>query len=460
MKLILLCLVMMATSIEDKNKFENLELFNKALYLIQSQYVKEVDSKVLIEGAIKGMLETLDPYSSYLSKDMMEKMNSDISGHYAGIGIDIIQKDGIVIVISPVLNSPAHKAGIKPGDQILEVDQKPIFGMPLMDIDKLIQGKTGTKVKLGVLRQSKGKIITVSVVRGEIPIQSASYEILTQEKENFAFIRLVSFQKDSHKEIIDILKRIKSTVGKNPLKGIILDLRSNPGGLLEEAIEISSLFLEDGVVVSTLGRDQKNKEVQYVTKKSEKELYLPMIVLINGASASAAEIVAGALADHKRALIMGSTSFGKASVQTVAKLNDYQGIKLTVAQYVTPNGNFIHGKGIIPDIPISELDSEWVQEHTQVVPFVHQGDLTNELNAVVETKEEEKERKNLSLERRIRLLRSLSAHKEKMKNKKELMEKENMFIPFDAKKDYQVSMALHFLKGFEVYEQFYKNMKK
>lgn len=459
MKKILFMLFVYSSLYASEKHFKDLEVFNKALYLIESQYVKKVDTSILIEGAIKGMLDTLDPYSTYLSKELMEKMNSDISGHYGGVGIDIIQKNGVIIVVTPFVNSPAHKAGIRPGDHIMEIDHTPIYGADLNDIDKLIQGKNGTVVKLGILREGKGKLIEIDVKRDEISVEAVKGELLNNE---IIFIRLMSFQKNCHKDILALIKKMKKSSKK--IRGILLDLRSNPGGLLEEAVEVSSLFLADGVVVSTIGRSdgdsaKNEKDIQYVLKNNEKELNLPMAVLINGASASAAEIVAGALQDHKRALIMGNTSFGKASVQTVAKLNNTQGIKLTVAQYMTPSGSYIHGHGITPDIPISELDSNWIEERTQVLPYVHLSEIRGNLNAIIETPEELKERQERKLNRRIRVLKGIQAYKERNKVKNEEESDTRLFIPYEASKDYQVTMATHFLKSYDIYRIFYDNQR-
>jgi carboxyl-terminal processing protease len=267
---------------------------------------------------------------------------------------------------------------------------------------------------------------------------------------NYAWIRLTQFQRKSAFYMIKALEKLKKQSKKNGgIKGIVLDLRSNPGGLLDQAVEVSSIFLDDGVVVSTEARDPNNKEVRYVKKTGYKDTKTPVIVLVNGASASASEIVAGALQDHERALIMGSQTFGKGSVQTVAKIDKHNGVKLTIAQYMTPKNRKIQAIGIVPDIKLDEADATWISSHKKEASYIREKDLRNHLTATIETKEEKSKR--LAEQKLARTKRALELKNKKKKTTK----KDNIFKKYNAKEDYQVLQAVNFLKSFSIY----KNIK-
>jgi carboxyl-terminal processing protease len=294
-------------------------------------------------------------------------------------------KDNYLYVIAPIEDSPAYRAKIKAGDKIVEINHEPTVGLSLDEAVKKMKGTEGTKVQLGIIREGGDGVKQFSIVREKIHVKPVKAALV---QDQYFYIRLSQFQKKSAEEIRSAIKSLKN---KTPSpKGIILDLRGNPGGLLDEAIEVSSLFLKEGVVVSTEGRDPSKKESFSVTTKGEKELTVPLAVLINGSSASASEIVSGALQDHKRALILGSTSFGKGSVQTVAKVDEENGVKLTVAQYMTPSGKKIQGIGIIPDIELEDLDSGWIKSQLRKSSFLRESDLKNHLTATIETPEEKK----------------------------------------------------------------------
>jgi len=344
--------------------FEYLDLFSKVLHFVQTNYVEEVDSKKLIEGAIKGMLGTLDPHSIYLPPDQYREMQVDTSGKFFGLGIEITVSDGYLTVVTPIEDTPAFYAGVEPGDRILMIEDKvrkqkrETKGMTLVEAVNMMRGEKGTKVILHVGRKGQERLLPIEVLRDVIKVVSVKGGLL---EKDYAWLRITSFQANAGREL---RKKLEGLVKENkrPLKGIVLDLRSNPGGLLEEAITVSSLFLENRLpVVSTIGRVKSKKEIEY--SRSEKPFTKEhLVVLVNEASASASEIVAGALQDHRRGLVVGKTSFGKGSVQTVIDLENKAGLKLTVARYYTPNGRSIQGKGIVPDIEVERIETALLEK--------------------------------------------------------------------------------------------------
>jgi carboxyl-terminal processing protease len=428
-----------------KSRFEKLELFNKVLYLIENQYYRTVDTGKLIEGAINGMMETLDPHSAYLSRDVFVKMQEDTKGEFGGLGIEVTQKDGVLIVITPIDDTPAYKAGVKAGDKIVEIDHESTIGLSLEKAVEKMRGKTGSKISLGIVREGIEGIKQYVVKREIIKIRAVkSFPV----QDEFIYVRLTQFQKNAAKQVADGIKTLRKSI-KNP-RGIVLDLRSNPGGLLDEAVDLSSIFLKDGIVVSTEGRDPKNKEIRYVKKTGHKELELPLVVLINGASASASEIVAGALKDHNRAILMGSQSFGKGSVQTVAKIDDTQGIKLTIAQYMTPQGRKIQAIGIKPDVEVAEAEGDWLKENEKSGKYIREVDLRNHLTATIETAEEKKVREEREYKERMERV----AHYKKMKESQKKKEtKEDIYKKYDPNEDYQVLQAVNYLRSFKVFKK-------
>ncbi|MFZ4712289.1 MAG: S41 family peptidase [Bacteriovoracaceae bacterium] len=446
-----------------KSRFEQLELFNKVLFLVENQYYRPVDTSILIEGAIKGMLETLDPHSAFLNKENFEKMSMDTAGEFGGLGIEVTQKDGVLYVINPIDDTPAYYAGIKSKDKIVEIDHEPTLGMPLDHAIEKMRGKADQKIHLGIVREGFPGIKHFEIKRQIIKVKPVKLELIDN---NYAFVRLTQFQKRSADSIAEALEKLaKDAKAKGGLKGIILDLRNNPGGLLDEAVDVSSLFLKEGIVVSTEGRDPNNKEIRYVNRSGFKDTETPMIVLINGASASASEIVAGALQDHKRATLMGTQSFGKGSVQQVAKIDDQNGVKLTIAQYMTSNGRKIQAVGIKPEV---ELDDEDPALNNGVKKggdrYIREKDLRNHLTATIETTEEKVAREKIEKEDRIKRGKEIEEarkvakenkekNKDKEKDKKsetEEEEKDEIFSKYDVKKDYQVKMAVNFFKSSKV----------
>ncbi len=435
-----------------KSRYEKLELFNKVLYLIESQYYREVSTDKLIEGAINGMMNTLDPHSAYLDSEVFSKMQEETSGEFGGLGIEVTQKDGVLLIITPIEDSPAFKAGIKAGDKIVEINHESMVGASLQQaIDKL-RGKMKTKIILGIVRDGVDGVRNYELTREIVYLKPVKYELL---QNAYAYVRLTQFQKKSAEYIVDALKKMREQLKKAPLKGVILDLRANPGGLLDEAVDVSSIFLKEGIVVSTEGRDPKNKEIRYVKKSGYKELEVPLVVLINGSSASASEIVSGALQDAKRAIIMGTQSFGKGSVQSVAKIDETSGVKLTIAQYMTPSGRKIQAVGINPDVVIGEAEGEWYDENKKESSFIREKDLKNHLTATIETAEEKKIREEQELKERIERTERFKAMREKKKQAKKSEPKAPVLASDDEDdsrkvapaEDYQVNQAINYLKN-------------
>jgi carboxyl-terminal processing protease len=327
------------------DQFEALKTFSQVLDLVESNYVKPVTKKELIDNSIKGMLEELDPHSTYLSPEDFKDMQVDTAGKFSGIGIEISMDQGRIIVVSPIEDTPAYKAGLLAGDIILEIDGESTQDMTLMDAVKLIRGEKGTSVTLLILHKDSNKPVEVAIVRGTIPIVNVKTQSL---EDGYLYLRLTKFQESSTKNLREAIAEYRK---KHTLKGIVFDLRNNPGGLLNQAVSVADTFLEDGTIVYIQGRNQADRKDFYATKNAG-DVKVPMVTLINAGSASASEIVAGALQDRKRSLIVGERSFGKGSVQQIIPLSDGSGIKLTTALYYTPNGRSIQAEGIDPDLRI------------------------------------------------------------------------------------------------------------
>jgi carboxyl-terminal processing protease len=335
-----------------QERYTELQNFSKVLNLIQQYYVEEVDTKKLIYGAIKGMLRELDPHTNFLPPDIFKDFESETSGEFGGLGIEISVQNGILTIISPIEDTPAWEAGIKPGDKVIAVDGKSTKGLSLVEASQLMRGKRGSKTVLTIVREKEEEPKDISITRGSVKIRSVKY---TDLEDGFAYIKITSFIENTGKDLEKNLSEHAKKYGG--AKGVILDLRRNPGGLLDQAVKVSDLFLKEGIIVSTIGRDKKNKEVLSASKKGSYTSF-PLIILMNEYSASASEIVAGALQDNKRAIVMGTKSFGKGSVQSVVKLGDGSGLKLTVARYYTPSGKSIQSEGITPDLEIEDIDVE------------------------------------------------------------------------------------------------------
>ena len=310
-----------------QEKYMELQNFSKILNLVQQYYVEPTDSKKLIEGAIKGMLRELDPHTNYMPAEIFKEFESETAGQFGGIGIEISIQNGVLTIISPIEDTPAYKAGIKPGDKVVAINGQSTKGFSLIEASALLKGKNGDAVTLTVVRDKSDKPIDIVIVRGQVKVKSIKP---TNLDPGFVFIRITSFIETTSDDLSAALEKFKKD-NNGKIEGILIDLRRNPGGLLDQAVKVSDMFLKDGAIVSTMGRDPKSKEVSYASKKAP---YgdVPIVILINEFSASASEIVSGALQDNKRAIIVGEKSFGKGSVQSVIKLGDGSGLKLTVAR--------------------------------------------------------------------------------------------------------------------------------
>jgi carboxyl-terminal processing protease len=346
--LILLLLVIggghrVVTAVEDS--YEQLKIFTEVLSLIQTNYVDETKSKDLIYSGIKGMLEGLDPHSAFMPPDIFKEMQVETQGLFGGLGIEITVKDRMLTVVAPIEGTPADRAGIHPGDRIIKIDGSPTKDMTLMEAVKKLRGTKGTSVTLSILREESPGPFELALVREIIEVKSIKTKDLG---DGIAYIRISSFQERTGK---DLLKAIEQ-LGQGAVSAMVLDLRNNPGGLLNQAVQVSDLFLDKGqLIVYTEGRI-KNQDLRFSAEHGAQIPKVPMVVLVNGGSASASEIVAGALQDWKRAVVLGTKTFGKGSVQTVVPLSDGSGLRLTTAKYFTPQGRSIHGTGLIPDIVV------------------------------------------------------------------------------------------------------------
>jgi carboxyl-terminal processing protease len=332
------------------NDYESIELFTDVLSIVKKSYVEEVDTKKLIYGAINGMLSSLDPHSSFMPPDTYKEMKIDTKGAFGGLGIEITVKEGILTVISPIEDTPAFKAGIKAGDQILKIDDKFTKDLTITEAVKRMRGVKGTKVTLTIMREGFEKTKEFVMERDIIQVKSVKSKVLD---DGYGYIRISQFQEKTDD---DLEKALKSLQSEAPLKGLVLDMRNDPGGLLDQAVRVCEHFVEEGkLIVYTEGRE-KDSKMRFTSRKGSKEGNYPIVVLINSGSASASEIVAGCLQDHKRAVVMGTQSFGKGSVQTIIPLADNSGLRLTTARYFTPSGRSIQAKGITPDIVAEKVD--------------------------------------------------------------------------------------------------------
>ena len=338
----------------DEEKYKYLDLFGQVFDRVRSSYVEEVTDQELIEKAIDGMLSGLDPHSGFMNEEVFQEMQMDTEGKFGGLGIEITMEEGFVKVIAPIEDTPAYEAGVLAGDYIIQIDETPVFGLTLNEAVELMRGKKGEPIVITISRANT-EPFEIEIIRDYIKIRSVKSEVLN----NIGYLRITSFNEQTESGLLDAIKKIEK---ENQIKGYVLDVRSNPGGLLTQAVKVTDIFLERGEIVSTRGRDKKDIR-RYRAKKSDRTNGKPLVVIIDGGSASASEIVAGALQDHKRAIIIGTQSFGKGSVQTiipfqVSNSDNLTGIRLTTARYYTPSGESIQGKGIVPDIIIEQGEFE------------------------------------------------------------------------------------------------------
>jgi len=409
--------------------YEDLKVFTDVIGLIQKDYVEETKSKDLIQGAIKGMLETLDPHSAYMPPTMFKEMQEETKGRFEGLGIEITLKDGILTVVSPIEGTPAFRAGVLAGDQIIKIDGETTKNFTLVDSVKRLRGPRGTKVTITIMREGLPKPKDFTLVREVIPVRSVRHELL---EKTYGYVRISQFQEKTDGDFEKAMKALEEE-SKGALKGLVLDLRNNPGGLLDQAVKISDRFIDSGIIVSIDGRREEAKQKWPAHPDGTATRY-PLIVLVNGGSASGAEIVAGAIQDHGRGILVGTQTFGKGSVQTIIPLKDGSGLRLTTARYYTPSGRSIQAKGIVPDIIVKpsrpEEEKEKEKEKESVTPkFPAEKDLERHLMDVEKGVAKEKEKPK----------------KEEVKEKKPV--------------DHQLERALELLKSWDIFKNIGKGSK-
>ena len=409
--------------------YDNLKIFAEVISLVESSYVEKVEADKLVEGAIQGMLKTLDPHSSFLPTDSYKEMKVETEGEFGGLGIEITIRNNILTVVSPIEDTPAYRIGVKAGDMIIKIDDESTRDLSLMDAVKKLRGLVNTDVTITILRKGLDRAKDFTITRAVIKIKSVWSRLM---EDGTGYVRIRSFAKkttDEIKSALEILSKDK------PLKGLVLDLRNNPGGLLDQAVKVSNLFLEKGkLVVYTEGRNN-DQNMRFVTTKNSKYMNLPLVILVNGGSASASEIVAGALKDLNRAIVMGTKTFGKGSVQTIIPLTDGSGLRLTTARYYTPSGDIIQDNGITPDIVIKNPDIAPIKKEEEVKEKTRKNDL---LNHVFGRKTE-------------------TADKEQAENAEEsddvepIDEKEKQFLKA-YKNDLQLQRAVELLRGVDLFQ--------
>ena len=362
---------------EKEDVYKHLNLFGEAFEKIKNNYVEEVEVKDLIESAIEGMLNSLDPHSTFLNNDELNELKIQTKGEFGGLGIEVTLENGLVKVISPIDDTPAERAGIKSGDLITHIDGEAVMGLSLSEAVSLMRGKVGSKINLTIKRRDQS--LKIEIVRAIIELKSVKYSL----EDNIGYIRVSSFNQKVDEEIKKAIKQMQGN-NKNKIVGYVLDLRNNPGGLLDQAVNVTDIFLARGEIVSTRGR-KKSDGSRYNAVKNDLIDGLPLVVLINQGSASASEIVAGALQDHKRAIIMGTKSFGKGSVQTILPSGENVAIKLTTARYYTPSGKSIQKTGIDPDILVEQSEVKPIEDTQSRKESDLRGAMENDQNNSKET---------------------------------------------------------------------------
>ena len=421
------------------DSYEKLKTFSEILSLLEANYVEKVDANDLIDGAIRGMLKTLDPHTSYLPPEAFTQMKVETSGRFGGLGIEITIKKGILTVVTPIEDTPAFKAGVKSGDRIIKIEDESTLEMTLSDAVELLRGKIGSKVNITIFREGMDEPLKVTLERANIQVKSVKSKIF---EGSIGYVRIRSFTKTTSSDLDKALDEFR---GKQ-VKKLVLDLRNNPGGLLNQAVEVSDRFLNpENLIVYTQGRTEE-QNMRFTTHDRVQRVTYPMIILVNGGSASASEIVAGALQDSSRAIILGTQTFGKGSVQTIIPLNDGSALRLTTARYFTPSGRVIQENGIIPDITV------------EVPVPIKKSDAENDENKEEANKEKVKMRKFLrekDLRQHLKGKKSFGEEEAKTKDEKkteEELKKEELMASRkeDLEKDIQLKEAIDLLKGWSV----------
>lgn len=410
---------------DSSDTYRQLNLFGDVFERVRSQYVDEITDEELVETAINGMLISLDPHSAYLNEDDFQEMQVQTRGEFGGLGIEVTMENGLVRVVSPIDDTPAYRAGVEAGDFITHLDGEPVMGFSLSEAVDKMRGKVGTDIDLTIRRESEPEPIEITITRDFITISSVRHRIID---DNIGYLRITTFNQNTETGLKESIEEIKNEIGES-IEGYVLDLRNNPGGLLDQAIAASDAFLDKGEIVSTRGRNETDTKRDNATSGDITD-GLPMVVLINGGSASASEIVAGALQDHRRAILLGTKSFGKGSVQTIIPLPGHGAMRLTTARYYTPSGRSIQAKGIEPDI---HIDPAKIEEYEDIK--YRESDLRGALAnpddkpGKFNNKQEENTEENES---------------EKQENEK--------LIKSDDIDDYQLTRAIDLIRGVSLYE--------
>lgn len=408
--------------------YRQLNLFGDVFERVRAQYVDEVSDEELIESAINGMLTSLDPHSAYLDADEFKDMQVQTRGEFGGLGIEVTMENGFVKVVSPIDDTPAFRAGIQAGDYITHLDEEPVIGMTLGDAVDVMRGKVGTTIDLIIRRVNESEPIDVTIKRDIIKIKSVRHKTL---QEDIGYLRITTFNQNTYPGLRDAIKDIKRDVGTK-LIGYVLDLRNNPGGLLDQAIAVSDAFLDKGEIVSTRGRYKRDTKRDN-SSSGDMTDGLPIVVLLNGGSASASEIVAGALQDHRRAIVLGAKSFGKGSVQTVVPLPGHGAMRLTTARYYTPSGRSIQAEGIEPDIIVEQAKVEAFDNKRK-------GVRESDLRGALKNQDENGENETPDVEDLKEEAEKLTEEEQKKKEEAELL-----------LKDYQLSRAVDLVRGVSLY---------
>ena len=427
-------------SAKTQDTYKNLETFSNVLSLIQKNYVEEVNTEEVIQGAIKGMLITLDPHSSFMKPDDFKELQIETKGSFSGIGIEITIKDNMLTVVSPIEGTPAFKEGLKANDKIVKIENEPTKDLTLMEAVKKLRGPKGTKVTISIHREGWHELKDVTIVRNVIPLISVKSKIL---EPGYGYIRINNFQAKTTSEFNKNLNKLEKD---DKLKGLVFDLRNNPGGLLDQAVRISDIFLDSGMIVFTKGRI-KDQNMEFKAHNNNRKYNFPIIILVNEGSASASEIVAGALQDHKRAIILGAQTFGKGSVQTVIPMQDGSGLRLTTARYYTPSGRSIQATGITPDIQVETkfLDKKDADEEKKAKKphYLRESDLKHHIS---NGKEKAKESKKIKDEDKTETKNNDSLKEQEKKEKQAQIKDE-------IDRDNQLKQALILLKSLNIYRQ-------
>ena len=414
--IIILVLFSFNINAEEKNTnvYKQLNMFGEVYERVRREYVEEVSDKELIEAAIQGMLQSLDPHSSFMNSESFDDMQVQTKGEFGGLGIEVSMEDGFVKVVSPIDDTPAYEAGVQAGDYIIEIDGVSVYGMSLGDAVDMMRGLVNTEITIKISRGEE-EPFDIKIIRDRIKVQS----VKARREGNAAYLRITSFNEKTQSGLLKNMKKLKEEIGEN-ITGVILDLRNNPGGLLNQAVAVSDAFLDRGEIVSTRGRKQRGQQ-KFSATSGDISDGLPVVILINGGSASASEIVAGALQDHRRAIIMGTTSFGKGSVQTIIPVQRDSAMRLTTARYYTPSGNSIQAKGIVPDIIVNQAKIEELEQFSNRKESDLKGHLENPTEG--------------------------NANLEKIKKEKSIAEVK------DKKIDYQLNRAIDLLEGISLYKK-------